>query len=68
MFQADRPAGNMLAAGIGVVADVGDILDVDGEQREFAHHGAPADLSGHRGGVAPLHDVIIFGAQPSRVS
>jgi hypothetical protein len=51
----------MLAAGIRVVADIGHIVNVHGEQRELTHHGPPADLGGHRCGAAPLHVVIIFG-------
>ena len=62
IFHAGLPAGNMLAAGIRVVADVGHIIDVHDEQRELTRHGAPADLSGHRCRVAPLHFAIIFGA------
>jgi hypothetical protein len=52
----------MLPAGISVVADVRHILDIHREQRELARHRTPADLSGHRGSVAPLHVLITLGA------
>src|SRR5262252_6991627 len=58
VFQAGGPAGDMLPAGIRVVADVSHILNINHEQREFTRYGAPADLGGHRGGVAPLDGVI----------
>jgi hypothetical protein len=44
VFETGRPAGDVLRTAFGVVADIGDILNVDGKQRELADYRTPADF------------------------
>jgi hypothetical protein len=55
----------MLAAGVRVVAHVGHVADVHGEQGELAGHRDPAQPGRDRGGITPLDGAAGLGAHPA---
>src|ERR1700683_72647 len=55
VLDAGGPARYVLGAGLGVIADVGDVANVHAKQRELADHGTPAQLGRCCRCVPPLH-------------
>lgn len=64
ILNACWPASDMLGVASGVMPDVRDIVNVHGQQREFARDGLPAEARRDRRGVVPLDVVSSLAAGP----